>query len=47
MNKYNKKPVERSEDDYLARWISTQNSSYRDKTAIMKNEEIYKAYTDF
>jgi hypothetical protein len=42
-----KKPAEKSEDDYLARWISTQNYSYRDKIAIMKNEEIYKAYTDF
>jgi superfamily II DNA/RNA helicase len=47
MDKYHKKPVEDSEDNKIARWISTQNSSYRDKTAIMKNEEIYKAYTDF
>jgi hypothetical protein len=47
MNTYHKKPVEGSEDNKIARWISTQNSSYRDKTAIMKNEEIYKAYTDF
>ena len=31
----------------LGKWISHQNTNYKDKKQIMRDEEIYDAWTDF
>ena len=46
----NKNPSQTDEDKHihtLGKWISHQQQNYKNKKEIMKNEEIYKIWTDF
>lgn len=48
IDKYNKLPSESNKDTKTLRmWTSTQNKNYKNKTMIMKKEEIYNIWTDF
>jgi hypothetical protein len=50
MEKHHKRPSESSKDvvaKYLGNWLSNQNKNYTKKSQILKNQEIYDAYTKF
>jgi predicted metal-binding transcription factor (methanogenesis marker protein 9) len=50
MEKHHKRPSQTSKDSvekYLGQWLSTQNKNYTTRSQIMKNQEIYDAYTEF
>jgi superfamily II DNA or RNA helicase len=44
IDKNKQRPVARN---YLGRWLNTQLQNYKNKINIMKNEEIYNAFTQF
>jgi hypothetical protein len=50
INKNNKLPSAVSKDKnikFLGMWLSNQNTNYKKKSGIMKNEEIYAKFTLF
>jgi hypothetical protein len=50
INKNTKLPSNSSKDDkikQLGNWIQTQQKNYKNKTEIMKNEEIRKLWKEF
>jgi thiaminase len=49
ININNKKPYKTDNNIYsnLCTWIYSQTNNYKNKKQIMKNEEIYKKWTEF